>query len=258
MQIPKIQKIPVEIMNIGHPDTNSDTYKQFLGLINQKVSAAAMWLSDRHIDYVWNYWVGDHLYRLYIPTKDLLLDFEYYPINNIEYNYIRINYDTDIVQLLERLFPNIVMDTKEMDVWKLTQIAANRFLRENKASPIYDKDVLRLGLVQDKTIYQCIIIKSNKIVTNVTKRNCAVPYGTYILLRYLNETFCIPEILIKESTDNSYTNTLYQLLNLSIVSQTHKKKIWWSPSGTQWKLKKGQTNQFIPFYLCEDRVYRYP
>jgi hypothetical protein len=244
-------------MNINHPDTNSEAYRQFLGMTNQKVSLAANWLASRKIDYVWNYWIGNHLYRLYIPTKELLLDFEYYPVNNIEYNYIRINFDTDVIQVLEKLFPNIILDTEELDVWKLTQLATNKFLREQGVSPIYDKNVLRIALVQDKTIYQCIIIKSNKIVANVTRRNCAVPYGTYILLRYLNEIFGISEILIKESCNNSYTNALYQILNLPIVSQTCKKKIWWSANGTQWKIKKEQTDQFIPFYYCEDRVYRY-
>ena len=244
-------------MNISHPDINSDTYKQFLGLINQKVSLAVMWLTGRQIEYVWNYWIGDHLYRLYIPSKELLLDFEYYPINNVDYNYIRVNFDTDIIQLLERLFPNIVMDTKELDVWKLTQLATNRFLRENKATPIYDKSVLRLALVKDKTIYQCIVIKNNKVIANVTKLNHSVPYGTYILFRYLNEMFCIPEILIRENMDNSYTNTLYQVLNMQIISQTSKKKIWWNPKGTKWKIKKEQTDQFIPFYYCESRIYKY-
>ena len=245
-------------MNVSHPNTNSEVYKQFCNLIKRKVGQAEVWLIQHRIDYVWNYWIGNHLYRIYIPDKDVLLDFEYYPVNNPEYSYIRVNFNTDVEQVLEQLFPETILDTQELTLYEIDQRTANRFLRENNTSPIYGKDVLRLAWAKDKTIYQCIIIKSNKIVANVIKRDCAVPYGTYILLRYLNEMFCIPEIIIKESTDNSYTNTLYQLLNLPVISQSCKKKIWWSPSGTQWKLKKGQTKQFIPFYFCEDRVYKYP
>lgn len=217
-----------------------------------------MWLGYKHIDYVWNNRIDNHLYRLYIPKKDLLLDFEYYPVNNIEYNYIRVNYDTDIIQLLERIFPSTVIDTNELDVWKLNQKATNNFLRKNKASPVYDSAVLRLALVKDNTIYQCIVMKDNRVIRNVTRQNCSVPYGTYILLRYLNEMFGMTEILLTESLENSYTNTLYQILNLPVVMKTKKRKIWWNPDGCKWKIKKGLTSQFVPFYYCETVIYRYP
>lgn len=226
-------------------------------MVRAKVSLAEIWLIEHNIDYIWNYWVGNHLYRIYIPTKDLLLDFEYYPVNNIEYNYIRVNYDTDIYDLLNKIFPQTIIDTSELSAWKLTQRAANRFFRENKASPIYDKQVLRIALVKDLTIYQCIVIKDNKVIANVARQGCAIPYGTYMLFRYLNEMFGIPEIRIRESTDNSYTNTMYQLLNLPIIQQTNKKKIWWNPDGAKWHIKKEQTEQFVPFYFCEHRVYKY-
>lgn len=245
-------------MNISQPNPDSEVYKQFLILINQKVSQAVMWLGYKHIDYVWNNRINNHLYRLYIPKKDLLLDFEYYPMNNVEYNYIRVNFDTDVIQLLEHLFPTTVIDTNELDVWKLHQKATNHFLRENRASPVYDSNVLRLALVKNNVIYQCIVVKGNRIIRNVTKRDCSVPYGTYILLRYLNEMFGVSEVLITESTENSYMNTLYQILNLPIVVQTNKKKIWWNPDGCKWKIKKEQTSQFVPFYYCETVVYRYP
>lgn len=251
------QKIPVEIMNISRPDTSSNIYRQFLGTINQQVSLAAAWLTGRQIDYVWNYWIGDHLYRLYIPVKDLLLDFEWYPVNNYEYNYIRVNFDTDITQLLETIFPNVVMDTQDLEVWKLRRTAVNRFLVENGASPVYDKNVLRLGYVENETIYKCMVLKDNKIIRNVNKRGCAVEYGTFMLLRQFNEAFGVPEILIKETLGNSYTNCMYSYINATEVSHTDKKKIWWSPNGTKWKIKKEQTDQFIPFYYCGDVVYRY-
>ena len=245
-------------MNISKPDINSNAYRKYLGLVNQKVSEIMAWLTLRKIEYINNNWINGHLYRLYIPSKDLLLDFEYYPVNNYEYNYIRINYDTDVTVLMERLFPNVILDTQELDVWKLNQRAANKFLKENEASPVYGNDVLRIALVRDMTIFQCIILKDNKIITNVTKRSCSVPYGTYILLRYLNEMFGIQEIQIRECMDNSYTNTLYQVLNLPVISQTTKKKVWWSPAGAKWHIKTEDTDKYIPFYYCEYRTYKYP
>ena len=252
------QKIPVEIMNISRPETNSEVYRQFLGIVNQKVSAAANWLASRDIDYVWNYWANGHLYRLYIPSKDLLLDFEWYPVNNYEYDYIRINFDTDIIRLLEQLFPNIIFETQELEVWKLNQMVVNKFLRENGASPVYDKNVLRLGYVKDGTIYKCMILQGNKIIRNVNTRGCSIPLGTFMLLRQFNEAFCVPEILSKETTGNSFMSIMYQTIHATPVSRTDKKKIWWSPSGAKWKIKKEQTLQFIPFYYCGDVVYKYP
>ena len=226
-------------------------------MLNQKVSAGVVWLINHDIEYVWNYWASNHLYRLYIPSKDLLLDFEYYPVNNPEYNYIRVNFDTDIVQLMEQIFPSVLMDTKDLDVWKLTQRACNHFLRENGVSPIYDKNVIRLAWVQDKTIYQCIVVKDNKIITNVRKQNCSVTLGTYMMLRYLNEMFGFSNILIKENLENSYPHIWYRLCNIPAINRTHKKKIWWSPSGTKWKIKKEQYDQYVPFYFCEDIIYMY-
>ena len=244
-------------MNISYPDSKSEVYKQFCELLKYKVSQAEIWLIEHKIDYIWNYWIGIHPYRLYIPAKDLLLDFEYYPVPNNDYNYIRINFDTDIIKVLERLFPETIINTNELTVWKLNQRATNHFLRENDVSPIYDKNVLRIGFVKDQTIYQCMIIKNNKVVANVTKRNCSVPYGTYMLLRYLNEMFGITEIQIKECLDNSYSNTLYQILNLPVISQTNKKKIWWNPDGAKWHIKTEDTDKYVPFYYCEYRVYKY-
>ena len=245
-------------MNISRPDTNSKVYHQFLGMINQKVSLAANWLIARKIKYIWDYFAGGHLYKLYIPAKELLLDFEWYPEISPEYNYIRVNFDTDIIQLLEQIFPNIVINTQDVEVWKLHQTAVNRFLRENGASPVYDKNVLRLGYVENGIIYKCMILKDNKIIRNVNKRGCAIEYGTFMLLRQFNEAFGVPEILIKETLGNSYTNFMYSYIQASIISHTDKKKIWWSHNGTKWKIKKEQTNQFIPFYYCGDVVYRYP
>lgn len=244
-------------MNIVQPDINSEVYKTFTEMVRAKVGQAEIWLIEHKIDYIWNYWAGNHLYRIYIPAKDLLLDFEYYPVNNIEYNYIRVNYDTDVCDLLTKVFPKIILDTSELTAWKLNQRSANKFFRENKASPIYDKNVLRIALVQDLTIYQCIVVKDNKVIANVIRQGCSIPYGTYMLFRYLNEMFGMAEIEIRESTENSYTNTMYQLLNLPILSQTTKKKVWWSPKGAKWHIKKEHTKQYVPFYFCEYRIYKY-
>lgn len=244
-------------MNISKPDTNSEVYKAFIGMINQKVSEGVVWLINHNIEYVWNYWVDNHLYRLYIPEKDLILDFEYYPVNNLEYNYIRVNFDTDIVKLLEYRFPIMTLETQDLEVYKLNQRPANNFLRENDASPVYDKKALRLGYVKDGEIYRCMVIKNNQVIRDVTKRGYSISLGTYMLLRCLNEQFGFSGILIKENTGNSYVNNLYQILNTPIVAQTHKKKIWWSPNGAKWKIKKEDTNKYTPFYYCEDVIYKY-
>jgi len=243
-------------MNLTTPDKTSELYGKYTELINAKVNTAVVWLEDRGIEYIWNNWINGHLYRLYIPTKDVILDFEFYPINNINYNYIRINYNTDVIRVLEKLFPETIVDTQELNLWKLNQKATNKFLRENGASPIYDKSVLRVALVKDTTIYQCMVIKDNQVKANVTKRNCAVPYGTYILLRYLNEMFGIPEINIRSNMDNSYTTSMYQLLNLPIIVKTAKKKIWWSPKEAKWHPEN--PDNYIPFYFTEKITYLYP
>lgn len=244
-------------MNISKPDISSMVYKQYITLVNNKVDTAMSWLSDRGIDYVWNYWIDNHLYRLYIPCKDLILDFECYPQINNTYNYIRINHDTDMIGLLEKLFPATIIDTQDLTVWKLNQKATNHFLRSNGASPIYDKTVLRIALVKDNTIYQCVVLKGDMIIANVTKRNCAVPYGTYILLRYLNEIFGVAGITIKDNRDNSYNTTLYQLINLRVISKSPKLKIWWNPDGVKWRIKSTEENKYVPLYLTEHIIYRY-
>ena len=244
-------------MNILKPDINSKIYKDFAKMIRAKVNQAEIWLIDHKIDYTWNYWLGEHLYRIYIPAKDLLLDFEYYPANNISYNYIRINFNDDIVKVLEHVFPKTILDTSELSMYQIDQRVANKFLRENAASPIYDKNVLRLAWIKDSTIYQCIIIKNNKIITNVTKNNCSVAFGTYMILRYLIEMFEYSEIIIKDSNDNSFTNTMYQLIGATKISQTNKKKMWWSPDGAKWHIKREDTDKYIPFYYCGYKIYKY-
>ena len=245
-------------MNITHPNIESEIYKQFTALMLDKAQTAADWLAARNIEVIWNNWINNHLYRLYLPKKDLLLDFEYYPANNYEYNYIRINFNTDIIRLLEKIFPATILDTQDTEVWMLYQKACNRFLREQNIPPVYDKKVLRLAHVHDGIIYQCMVLKDNKIIRNVSRRGYSVTGGTLILLRQLNEQFGIPEMYIKQTAGDSYANMFYRILNVPVVSQSNKKKIWWNPSETKWKIKKEQTDQFVPFYFCEDIIYRYP
>ena len=244
-------------MNISHPNTNSEVYRQFIRLVNEKVSQAEIWLITHKIDYVWNYWLGDHLYRIYIPDKDLLLDFEYYPVAHLEYSYIRVNYNDDMIVLLQTIFPENIIDTQDMTVWKLTQRYSNRFFREQGESPVYDKNVLRLGWVKDQTIYQCIVIKDNEIIRNVVRSGWAVPYGTYMLLRYLTEIYGFSQIIIKESLNNSFRHLTYQILNVPYTTIPNKKKIWWSAAGTKWHIKREDTDKYIPFYFCETRIYKY-
>lgn len=243
-------------MSINTPDKYSEIYKQFLDHINNKVNEMIKWLSEKNIEYVWNNWINDHLYRLYVPEKDLLFDFEYYPVYNNEYNYIRVNFNTDVVALMEKLFPATVLDTKDLEVWILKQRASNHFLRENGASPVYDKNALRIAWVKDKQIYQCIVMQGNWVSRNVTKRNCSVQYGTYMLLRYLNEKLGIPDIYFEESLSNSMPIVLYQIIGIP-YTQSHKKKIWWNPNCSKWKIKREQTNEFISLYYPETRIYKY-
>lgn len=245
-------------MNITKPDKDSAAYRSFTNEITAKIITATQWLTDHQIEYVLNYWLGKHLYRVYIPKKELLLDFEWYPVYNFDYGYIRINYNTDIIRVLEQVFPRKVLDTTELDTIALNRITANRFFRENGVSPIYDRDALRLAWYRENTIYQCVVIQRNKIIANVTKRNYAVGYGTYVLLRQLNEIYGWDNILIKENLGDSYANGIYQILHIPIVHKTSKKRIWWNPNETKWHIKKEQTDQFIPFYFCEDVTYRYP
>lgn len=244
-------------MNITKPDVNSEVYKQFEMLICQKVNFAIKWLAG--IEYVKDFVVDNHLYRLYIPCKDLLLDFEWFPQINPNYNYVRIDFLTNIENILTRLFPETIIDTQQLNIWKLNQLPTNKFLRQNNHSPIYDKNVLRLGLLGDnQMIFQCMVIKENKIIANVTRQDCSIPYGTLIILRYLNEMFGFEEILIKDNFDDSYKTMMYQLLNLPVVSKTCKKRIWWSPNKTKWHISSSERNAYMPFYFSEDITYSYP
>ena len=244
-------------MNIQYPDKSSEIYKTFTEYVNVQVKIISDWLTEKNIEYVWNNQINNHLYRLYIPCKDILLDFEPYPVNNINYNYIRINFNTDVIRLCEKLFPETVIDTSELHIWKLTRKAANHFLRDMGVAPVYSENVLRLAFVKDNIIYQCIILKDNKVITNVTRHNCSIPYGTYIMLRYLNESFGVSEIVIKENKDNSYVNTMYQLINTKIINVTCKKKIWWSPTKTNWHIDRNNINNYMPFYFTETITYLY-
>ena len=245
-------------MNITQPNKNSKAYQDFLNCIKDKVDVAMEWLNERKIGYVWNNWIDNHLYRLYIPAKDLLLDFEWYPVNNFNYNYIRINYDTDIISVLKRVFPETLLDTQDLGLIVLNQKTANRFFKDNGASPIYGKDVLRLAWYKDTTIYQCVAIRDSRVIANVSSKDAIVKFGTYMILRYLNELYGFESILLKEALDNSFVYTTYQILGLPIDSKTWKKRIWWSANETKWHIKKEQTDQFIPFYFCEDITYKYP
>ena len=244
-----------DFVHIIKPDKTLELYKQFEAMMNEKISAAAKWLSDRNIEYTWNEWIDGHLYRLHIPDKDLLFDFECYPVINMNYNYIRINYDTDIIDILERSFPSITINTQDTEFYRLNQKSTNKFLKENRHSPIYYKDVLRVALVKDGIIYQCMVLRQNKIIANVTKQNCSIPYGTYMLLRYLTEALEIPELIIKESCDNSYTISMYQLLNLPVIKKSPKRKIWWSLEGTCWHPE--DVSKYVPFYFTEQITYKY-
>ena len=244
-------------MNISKPDTGSPAYKQFIQFLNQKVSMALNWLDAHKIEYTQNYTINNHLYRIYIIEKDLLLDFEYYPEMTTDYNYIRINYDTDIHRMLETLFPETILDTQELTVWKLNRRSCNRFLRENGVSPIYDNKVLRIAYVKDTTIYQCIILKDDRIVANVTRQNCSVKLGTYMLLRYLTEEFGVDKIQISVSLGNSYNNVLYQILGLPCTYRSNKKKIWWNANKCLWKINAAYKSDYVPFYIPEVATYVY-
>ena len=246
-----------EYVNICRPDKQSEVYKQFNKLITEKVNAIMQWLNDKNIEYIWNNWIDGHLYRLYIPIKDLLLDFEFYPVINSNYNYIRVNYNTDPVELCQKIFPETILNTEDLSVWKLNQKTANRFLKDNGSSPIYDNTVLRLALAKNSEIYQCIIIKADTIIRNVCKKNTTVKYGTFILLRQLTEVFEIPNIIIKETSDDSYTNMMYQLIGTSIAKKHNKKKIWWRPNDAKWHINMKDSDKYVPFYFTENIIYSY-
>lgn len=241
-------------MNIVQPQITSSGYKSFLALINNKIGIAMDWLYSRGINYILDFYLDGHLYRMYIPKKDVLLDFECYPVINDMHNYIRVNYDTDIIQVLERLFPETVLDTDELDIWVLKQIKINKFLRENGSSPVYDKNVLRLAWVKDDVVYQCMVLQGNKVIRNVTKHNHSIKFGTYMLLRYINEGYGVEDIEIPETLDNSFSNMLYQMLGLP-YRKSIKRKILWSPNRVLWR--SNDLNNYIPFYLCEKVTYTY-
>lgn len=250
-----------EFAHICRPDKYSPVYHEFIEHINYTVGKLGKLLSDNNIAYSANEFIDGHLYRIYIPCKDLLIDFEYYPVVNFRYNYMRINYNDDIEIIFMQLFPKEIISTEDAEVWVLTQRANNRFLKENKSSPIYDKSVLRLALVKDREIYQSITLKYdevkqyNKIISNVSKLNSQVDYGTVILLRYFKEIYDCEDIHINSSCDNSYRETTYQLMNMKLVDQQCKKKIWWSPKGCNWHVKKEHIDEYVPFYFTEKRTW---
>ena len=241
-------------MNITKPLITSSEYRAFLELINHKISTAMDWLYARGINYILDFYLDGHLYRMYIPKKDVLLDFECYPVISNMHNYIRVNYNTDIVLLLEQLFPEVILDTDDLNIWVINQISANHFLRENGVSPVYNKHVLRLAWVRDNEIYQCIVLQNNKLIRNVTKLNCTIGWGTYMLIRYANECYGIEDIKIPETLDNSFANMLYQILGLP-YEHSSKRKILWSPDKVVWR--SDDHSKFVPFYLSEKITYTY-
>ena len=245
-----------DFVHIIRPDKSSEVYKQFEKMITDKINLATKWLSSKNIEYTWNERIDGHLYRLVILDKNVVFDFEYYPVITQNYKYIRINYDTDIIEVLERLFPEVVLETSELSMnFGVSQKEINKFLRKNRHSPIYDKHVLRLAWVKDATIYQCFVIKNCQIIANVTERNHKVNWGTYMCLRYLTEALCFPEIIIKDRCDNSLTLDFYKLAGFNEIKSTPKRKIWWSPQGTRWHPE--DTSDYIPFYFTEQITYSY-
>jgi len=247
-----------EYVNICRPNKSSEVYKQFEELVEQKVNQATQWLSSRNIDYSWNERIDGHLYRLYIPDKDLLLDFEYYPVINMNYNYIRINYYDNIILILEKLYPQVIFETNELELhYKVSQKEINRFLKENGHSPIYDNSLLRMAWVDKETICQCYVLKGNQIISNVTRRGYKINHGTFMLLRYLNEMFEIPEIVIKDSLDNSFNTDAYPVWGLKIINKTSKKKIWWNGEHNKWHISQSEIDNYVPFYFTEKVVYSY-
>ena len=65
-----------DFVNIIRPDKTSRVYQDFIECVNAKVQIAMSWLSKKNIEYTWNERIEGHLYRIYIPEKDLLMDFE--------------------------------------------------------------------------------------------------------------------------------------------------------------------------------------
>lgn len=246
-----------EFVNISRPDKYSPIYQEFIEYICGRVGQLAKLLSDNNIAFSSNEFIDGHLYRIYVPSRDLLFDFEYYPVVNFSYNYIRVNYNEDISQLFQRLFPETLFDTEDMMVCEIPQKDNNRFLKENNHSPIYNKSAIILAFTKDDKIYQSMVVANGKLLANVSKLNYQVSYGTIILLRYFKEVYNIPEIRIKSDLDNSFRETSYQLMNLKLTNQTAKKKIWWSPTGSCWHIKKEHIDEYVPFYFTEKRIWVY-
>ncbi len=252
-----------EFAHICRPDKYAPVYHEFIEHISFKVGQLAKLLTDNNIPFSSNEFINGHLYRIYIPCKDLLLDFEYYPVVNFNYNYIRINYNDDMSLLYKQLFPSVILETEDVEVWKLTQKADNHFLRENRYSPIYDKTALRLGLVWQDKIYQSATATYDKnsgytnITVNASRVDSKVNFGTIILLRYFKEFYGIDNIRIKSNLDNSFRESTYQLMGMRLIDQQCKKKIWWSPIKCDWHIKKEHTDEYVPFYFTEKRVWVY-
>lgn len=252
-----------EYAHICRPDKYTPVYHEFIEMISFKVGQFSKLLSDSGIPFSSNEFINGHLYRIYIPSKDLLLDFEYYPVVNFSYNYIRINYNDDMDLVFKRLFPTVVLETEEVDVWKLTQRADNHFLRENGYSPIYDRTALRLGLVWQDKIYQSAtaVYDGNSgctnIIVNASKIDSQVNFGTVILMRYFKNFYEMNNISISSNLDNSFRETTYQLMGMKIVDRQCKKKIWWSPNKSKWHIDKSCIDEYVPFYFTEKRVWLY-
>ena len=160
------------------------------------------------------------------PAADVS-DYEKWNLNPLEMAFIKGSDEEEMVEVI--VFPKVY----------------------NNLSNIKKGDIIKVdGKVEKKASYQ--------IIANAIKQKCAVPYGTYIILRYLNEMFGFDEILIKVDLDNSFTASMYQLLNLQVINKTAKKKIWWSPDKTKWHIDKENPENYIPFYFSEQITYKYP
>jgi len=245
-----------EYVNICRPDKSSEIYKKFEEVIKDKIKLATTWLSSRDIEYTWNERIDGHLYRLWIPEKNLLFDFEFYPVINMNYNYIRINYDDDIILILERLYPQHILETSELQLhYRVSQKEVNKFLKENGHAPVYDKSVLRMAWIKDEKIYQCFILKENQIIVNVTKRGYKINHGTFMLLRYLKEVFELPEIIIKDNLDNSFNTDAYPIWGLKVINKYSKKKIWWNGEHNKWHISQSDVDKYVPFYFTENITY---
>lgn len=252
-----------EYVHISRPDKFSLIYQEFLEHINTKVGQLAKLLTDHGIRFSSNEFINGHLYRLYIIDKDILLDFELYPVPNGNYNYIRVNYDQDIELLYKSIFPVVNLEPETLEVWDLTQRINNHFLRSVGQSPVYYKDAIRLGIVKDGCVLQTMTIRPrpgsehHTVISNVVTPGVRINLGTMWLLRYFKEVYGIEHLEIKSNRDNSIQETLYQLMDMKLIDQQYKKKIWWSPTGPKWHVKKEHTDEYVPFYFTEKRVWLY-